>query len=102
MRRKHPSPRSLPSGDAPDLVAKLLDEPELAVGSGSNPERIAGGRGQGKLGNLPGRGDAPDLKSIGKPEVAIGTGGNPVQTPPIDGKLSDCGNDHKLTLTQVC
>src|SRR4051812_32382049 len=48
-------------GDPADLVAGILDEPDIAVGPGGNVVRLALGCRDREFGYLPAGGDAPDL-----------------------------------------
>src|SRR5712691_123561 len=58
-------------GDPPDLVAELLDEPQVAVGTSGDPERTADAVGERKLGERA-RGREPAdaaVEVVGEPEM---------------------------------
>ncbi len=75
----HPLLESLAGCEAPDLVAKVLGKPEIAVGSGCDPVWAALGCWDRKFGDLAAGADAPDLANfLGKPEIAIGSGCDPL------------------------
>ncbi len=65
-----------PSPHLPDVVAKILGEPEVAIGPRRDVCRVAARRRDRKLGKfvLGSGADAPDLVAteFGEPEVAIG------------------------------
>ncbi len=60
----------------PILLPEKLGEPEVAVGPGCDPARLAPRRRYRELGDESGRRDPPDLVGGGlrEPEVAVGTG----------------------------
>jgi hypothetical protein len=60
-------------GDAPDLVARVLNKPEVAIRACRDAFRLAVSSGEGKLSDSATGGDAPDLVAIvlREPEVAI-------------------------------
>ncbi len=61
------------SGDAPDLFAEHLGEPQVSIGTSSDAERNAVRGRDGKLGEVTRRCETPDLiaKHLGEPQVAI-------------------------------
>ncbi len=69
-------PASFTAGNASDLKATKLGKPEVAIRPGCNPNGVAFGRWERKLGDRATRSDAPNLVAtiFGKPEVAIRPG----------------------------
>ncbi len=85
-------PASFTVGNASDLVATKLGKPEVAIRPGCNPNGVAFGRWERKLGDRAAGADAPDFVNIfRKPEVAIGSGCDTLYLVAITGcgKLGD-------------
>ena len=68
-------PASFTAGNASDLKATKLGKPEVAIRPGCNPNGVAFGRWERKLGDRPVGRDTPDIgvAKLGKPEIAIGS-----------------------------